>query len=83
MNPSIKNQISNSKIQISAANTNLLTGPLGSMFSWNCGTEKKYVGKVEENTFEIFNVSQSATVDGDTLINLFLGKTNLSTLKFQ
>lgn len=83
MNPSIKNQPNLTKKEFTPALANLLTCPLGEMFSWNCGPASQEVEKVEENTFSILIGAKSAIVCGDTLINLFLGKTNLSTLKFQ
>lgn len=80
MNPSIKNSIKNPSLDLENFLTNSVMAPLGSMFLLPFGISEK----VQENTFEIENEDkESVTVCGDTIINLFLGKTNLSTLKFQ
>lgn len=84
MNPSISNSKTGTKTEMLNTITNFLMEPLGAMLSLSFGNEiKNHIGKIEENTFEIFSVASSAIVDGDTLINLFLGKTNLSNLKFK
>lgn len=84
MQSSIKNSIKITSQDLENFLTNSVMAPLGSMFSLSLGGKKEnHIGKIEENTFEIFSVASSAIVDGDTLINLFLGKTNYSTLKFQ
>jgi hypothetical protein len=84
MNPSIINTQTGTKKEILNSLTAFLSAPLGTMFSLSfAGQKENHVGVVEENTFEIYNEAKTATVCGDTLINLFLGKTNLSTLKFQ
>lgn len=80
MKASIKNQIKTSSKDLENFLTNSVMAPLGSMFFLPFGTSEK----IHENTFEIINEKrESVTVCGDTIINLFLGKTNLSTLKFQ
>lgn len=63
-----------------------LTAPLGEMFTWKFGLCSRDVEKIDENTFEIHDTSNgwtSVVVDGDTLINLIIGKESLLNLKFQ
>ncbi len=60
-----------------------LTCPIGSFFSLKIQETSQAIEKISENTFEIFNKKmQSATVDGDLLINILYGKENINNLKF-
>jgi len=80
MQTSIQKTVKNPSQDLENFLTNSVMAPLGSIILLPFGISEK----VEENTFEIVNEqSKSITVCGDTIINLFLGKTNLSTLKFQ
>lgn len=80
MKTSIKKSIKTTSKDFENFLTNSILSPLGTMFFLPFGISEK----IQENTFEIINEnSESVTVCGDTIINLFLGKTNFSTLNFQ